>query len=127
AQRGANVRILLDGTDRNDCSNTGNPATVDYVSSFGLPNLQAKIATPTSDNVHNKMVLVQHNGVGVSHISSINGSENSSKNNREFGLQITSNTAYLYYKDVFEYDWAHFVSSTCAFSSPTTTPSATAT
>jgi phosphatidylserine/phosphatidylglycerophosphate/cardiolipin synthase-like enzyme len=127
AQRGASVRILLDGSDRTDCSNTGNPIAVDYINSLGLPNLQARQATPTSDNIHNKLVLVQHNGVGVSHISSINGSENSSKNNRELGLQIQSNAAYLYYKDVFDYDWAHTVSSTCLFSSPTPTSSPTAT
>ena len=110
-----------------DCtSNTNNSATVNYLLSFGLPNLQAKIGTPTTDTIHNKMVLVSHGATKTSHISSINGSENSSKNNREFGLQITSSAGYTYYKDVFEYDWVHaFIGSCTQFPTPTATSTPT--
>ena len=53
---------------------------------------------------NNKMVLVTVGALDYLHVTSINGSLNSSKQNREYGLQIQSNAGYLYYKDVFEYD-----------------------
>ncbi len=88
AQRGATVRILLDGFfEGGDCSSsTHNPATVAYVNGLGLPNLQARVAaptagypaggatSPTTGNIHNKMVLVTVGGTGYLNISSINGS-----------------------------------------------------
>lgn len=123
AQRGASVRILLDaGFD--DCTATNNSATVNYVLNQGLPNLQAKIGTPTADSIHDKVVLVRHGTVSTVHTSSINGSENASKANREFGLQIQSTAGYNYYKDVFEYDWTHAYISIC-FPTPTATATAT--
>ena len=123
AQRGANVRIILDGYfEGGDCtSSTHNPATVAYVNGLGLPNLHAEVSVPSglppdgsgnagpgAGNIHNKMVLVTTNGgsKGYLHITSINGSLNSAKNNREYGLQIQSNAGYQYYKDVFDHDWS---------------------
>jgi phosphatidylserine/phosphatidylglycerophosphate/cardiolipin synthase-like enzyme len=98
ARRGANVRIILDGFfEGGDCTSlTHNPATVAYVNGLGLPNLQARLSkategqpvgqtTPSTGNVHNKMVLVRDGPDGYMHITSINGSLNSSKNNREYG------------------------------------------
>jgi hypothetical protein len=67
------------------------------------------------------VVLVQRAGTGTVHIGSINGSENSSKNNRELALQITSNAAFQYYRDVFEYDWTRGFVGSC-FPTPTSTP-----
>ncbi|MFL5734182.1 MAG: phospholipase D-like domain-containing protein, partial [Chloroflexia bacterium] len=124
-QRGASVRILLDAAN-DDCGATNNSATVSYVQSFGLSNLQARIGTPTSDNIHNKLVMVNHAGTKTVHMSSINGSENASKNNREFGLQITSSAAYQYYKDVFDFDWGRGFVSNC-FPATTSTPTQTVT
>lgn len=127
ARRGANVRILLDGFfEGGDCtSSTHNPATVAYVNGLGLPNLQARVGEPVSGyplptgtpvssptpdrgNIHAKIVLVSTGGglQGNVHISSINGSLNSSKNNREYGVQVQSTAAFNYYKDVFDVDWA---------------------
>jgi hypothetical protein len=119
AHRGANVRIILDGFfEGGDCnSSTHNPATVAYINGLRLPNLQAKVAepapgapvgtvTPTTGNIHNKMVLASIAGVGYSNITSVNGSANAGKLNREYGLQIQSNAGYNYFKDVFEYDWS---------------------
>jgi hypothetical protein len=119
AQRGANVRIILDGFfEGGDCnSSTHNPATVAYVNGLGLSNLQAKVAepapgapvgtvTPNTGNIHNKMVLASIGGVDYSNITSVNGSDNAGKLNREYGLQIQSNAGYNYFKDVFEYDWS---------------------
>ncbi len=120
AQRGANVQIMLDA-DFDSCTATNNSATVNYVSNFGLSNLQAKIGTPSASTIHNKMVLVRHGGVSTVNISSINGSENSSKNNRELGFQVNSSAAYQYYKDVFVYDWGRGFISNC-FPTPTITP-----
>ena len=128
AQRGASVRILLDASSDDCTSATNNSATVNYVLNYGLSNLQARIGTPTSDNIHNKMVMVSHGGVKTIHISSINGSENSSKNNREFGLQITSSAAYQYYKDVFDWDWGRgFIGNCSQFPTPTSTSTSTPT
>jgi phosphatidylserine/phosphatidylglycerophosphate/cardiolipin synthase-like enzyme len=147
ARRGANVRILLDGFfEGGDCSSsTHNPATVAYVNGLGLPNLQARVGAPTSGypaptgtpassptpstgNIHNKMVLVSTGG-GVRdyvHVTSINGSLNSSKNNREYGLQVQSNAAFLYYRDVFDVDWTRgYVP--CGGSTATPTPVITGT
>jgi predicted extracellular nuclease/phosphatidylserine/phosphatidylglycerophosphate/cardiolipin synthase-like enzyme len=119
ARRGANVRIILDGFfEGGDCTSlTHNPATVAYVNGMGLPNLQARLSeategqpvgqtVPTTGNVHNKMVLVRDGTDGYIHVTSINGSLNSSKNNREYGFQVQSNAGYQYYKDVFDYDWS---------------------
>jgi hypothetical protein len=51
------------------------------------------------------MVLVRAGGLGYVYTGSINGSENSSKNNREFAVQVQSNAAYNYLAGVFWYDW----------------------
>ncbi len=125
AQRGANVRILLDAAF-DDCGSTHNSATVQYLSSFGLPNLQGKIGQPSDGPIHNKEVLVRIGSQGYIHSSSINGSANSSKNNREYGLQIASNAGYQYYKDVFDYDWSVGYIGPC-FSTPTPTVTGTQT
>ena len=117
ARRGAQVRILLDSVFDDPGSVRGNTATCTYVnglaSSEGL-DLECKLANPTGAGIHNKMVLVNDGGQGYVHTGSINGSENSSKNNREFAVQVQSNDAYTYLAGVFWYDWAeqeeeHFV------------------
>ena len=77
----------------------GNTATCAYVngiaSSEGL-DLACKLGNPTGNGIHNKMVLVLDDGQGYVHTGSINGSENSSKNNREFAVQVQSRAAYDY-------------------------------
>ena len=147
ARRGANVRILLDGFfEGGDCtSNTHNPATLAYINGLGLPNLQAKLGiptagypmpagtpattpSPTTGNIHAGRVYVSTQGGTKNYVSiaSLNGSLNSSKNNREYGLQIQSNAAYTYYKDVFDVDWSRgFIP--CGAATSTPTPAATAT
>lgn len=126
AQRGANVQIILDA-HFDDCGSTHNSATVAYVDSFALCNLQARIADPALNEIHNKLVLVRHGAVYTVHSTSINGSENSAKNNREVGLQIQSAPAYQYYKDVFNYDWSVGYTSTCFPGTPTPVPCAAGT
>ena len=122
ARRGATVRILLDEYYTSLADPRGNVATCGYVNSIaekeGL-DLEAHWANPTGgyvfsetiagreyEGIHNKMMLARVNGQGYIHIGSINGSEVSSKVNRELAVQIQSNEAYSYLYDVFEYDWS---------------------
>jgi len=51
------------------------------------------------------MVLVLAAGQGWAHTGSINGSENSNKQNRELAVQVQSTAAYDALADVFWYDW----------------------
>lgn len=110
ARRGAKVRILLNGgTFDEPAYRNVNTDTVSYVNqlaqSEGL-DLEAAIGDPTLYGIHNKMVLVwaQEEG-GYSHIGSINGSEGSSKVNREIALQVRSDEIYRYLAQAFEADW----------------------
>jgi len=122
ARRGAMVRILLDEYYADLADPKGNVATCEYVNGIadmeGL-DLEAHWANPTGgyvfsetiagreyESIHNKMVLARINGQGYVHIGSINGSETSSKLNRELAVQVQSDEAYKYLEDVFEYDWS---------------------
>jgi hypothetical protein len=84
--------------------------TVAYLQSIaraeGL-DLQARLANPTYLGLHNKMILAEIDGRGYVHAGSINGSEVSSKVNRELALQVQSDAAYQYLQAVFDYDWSH--------------------
>jgi glycerophosphoryl diester phosphodiesterase len=53
------------------------------------------------------MVLVSADGNGYIHVGSINGTEQSSKGNRELALQIQSNALFNYLAAMFEADWPH--------------------
>jgi cardiolipin synthase len=112
ARRGAMVRILLDSAYDDPGDVRGNSATCAYVdaiaTSEGL-DLACKLANPAGTGIHNKMVLVLDGGTGYVHTGSINGSENSSKGNREFAVQVQSDAAYDYLADVFWYDWGRYV------------------
>ena len=110
ARRGATVRILLDRFFDDFDSPTSNFATYDYVRqiarSEGL-RLSCERANPTGLGIHNKMILAHINGQGYIHIGSINGTELSSKGNRELALQVQSNQAYNFLASMFEQDWPH--------------------
>ncbi len=112
ARRGARVRILLNsgafGEAGYDISK--NLETVAYVNDLARREdleLQARLGDPTRYGIHNKMVLVRLGNQGYAHIGSINGSETSSKVNREIAVQIASNDVYDYLKEMFEWDWYH--------------------
>jgi hypothetical protein len=51
------------------------------------------------------MILAEIGGRGHVHVGSLNGSEVSSKANREVALQVQSDEAYHYLGDLFEHDW----------------------
>jgi len=104
ARRGAHVRIMLDSAWDDPADPRGNSATCAYVTGIaqaeGL-DLRCSLANPAGTGIHNKMVLVHAGGRGYVHTGSINGSENSSKNNREFAVQVQSDAAYAYLARVF--------------------------
>jgi phosphatidylserine/phosphatidylglycerophosphate/cardiolipin synthase-like enzyme len=111
ARRGATVRLLLDSY-----FDTGNPisntATCNYVNLLAATeqlDMACKLGNPAGEGIHNKMVLVWANGRGTIHVGSINGSELSSKGNRELALQVQSDTAYHYLSRMFWQDWGYFV------------------
>jgi uncharacterized repeat protein (TIGR01451 family) len=111
ARRGARVRILLNSGQFDapyyDASN--NLAAVAYANAVardeGL-DLRATTGDPTQFGIHNKMILVWLAGSGgYVHLGSLNGSETSSKANRELALQVHSDQLYHYLKEVFDWDW----------------------
>ncbi len=111
ARRGARVRILLNsgsfGLDYSDISKSAD--ALNYVNSLayceGL-DLQAHLGDPTEYGIHNKLVLARIGGVGYAHIGSINGSETSSKINREIALQLRSDAVHDYLLQMFDLDWS---------------------
>jgi hypothetical protein len=63
------------------------------------------MGNPAGTGIHNKMVLVKAGAQGWVHTGSINGSENSSKQNRELAVQVKTTTGYDYLANVFWRDW----------------------
>ena len=113
ARRGARVRLLLNGGtfDLDHLPLTHNIETAAHVNEIaqleGL-DLSAHLADPTQYGIHNKMVLVDLGAEGkVAHVGSINGSETSSKVNREMALQVRSAALFDYLYALFEHDWRH--------------------
>jgi phosphatidylserine/phosphatidylglycerophosphate/cardiolipin synthase-like enzyme len=109
ARRGAKVRILLDSVFNSPADPRGNTATCAYVTAIANAeslDIACLLGNPTGTGIHNKMVLVSAGGQGWVHTGSINGSENSSKQNREMAVQVHSTEAYQYLADVFWSDWA---------------------
>jgi hypothetical protein len=106
ARRGAAVQIMLDAYF-DSSSATGNSAACTYINGIAQAealDLICKTGDPAGLGIHNKMVLVQTNGLGYIHVGSLNGSEQSSKGNRELALQVQSNEAYAYLADMFQRD-----------------------
>jgi len=113
ARRGARVRILLNGGTFGIPSFplTENVEAAAYVNATaqaeGL-DLSAHLGDPTACGIHNKMVLVDLGAEGkYAHVGSLNGSETSSKANREMALQVRSAVLFNYLYAMFDFDWAH--------------------
>jgi hypothetical protein len=110
ARRGAEVRILLDQFFDDPTSPASNRATCDYVKSIALSeglDLACTRSNPTGLGIHNKMVLARINGRGYIHVGSLNGTELSSKGNREVALQAQSDEAYALLAEMFNGDWPY--------------------
>ncbi len=110
ARRGAAVRILLNsgafGEEYIAPTYTQTLAYVNRIAHEERLNLQAAAGDPTHYGIHNKLFLVALSGKGCyAHIGSLNGSEVSSKVNREVVLQIRSDEVCAYLSHMFELDW----------------------
>ncbi len=112
ARRGATVRFLLDNFLDDSGSAVSNATTCNLVNELAS-NDQLRIecvqANPTGLGIHNKMILASIGGRGYIHIGSWNGTELSSKGNREVALLVQSDEAYEYLAAMFECDWPHKV------------------
>jgi phosphatidylserine/phosphatidylglycerophosphate/cardiolipin synthase-like enzyme len=112
ARRGAQVRILLNGGMFNVpgfplTDNLEAVAAVNALAQAEGLDLAARVCDPTHYGIHNKMVLVDLGTAGkYVHVGSINGSETSSKANREVALQVRSVAAFDVLRAMFEFDWA---------------------
>ncbi len=112
AQRGADVRVLLDGRLDNPLDPRGNWATCEYLQTIARQEglrLACQLGDPTGLVIDNHMVLVEIGGRGTVHVGSLGGSEEASKANREVAFQVQSDEAYAYLAAMFERDWAHLV------------------
>ena len=109
ARRGAAVRLLLDEyfDDGDEVSNSAACAYVQTIAQNENLNLRCALGNPAGLGIHNKMVLVNINGRGYIHVGSLNGSEQSSKGNRELALQVQSDAAYNLLADMFNHDWPY--------------------
>ena len=113
ASRGAKVRLLLDRYFDDPFSPTSNSATVQYIESLRAisstlrANLEARLSDPALYGLHNKMFLFNLGGRKWAHVGSLNGTETSSKANREVALQVEASAAYDYLRTMFEFDWAY--------------------
>jgi uncharacterized repeat protein (TIGR01451 family) len=123
ARRGAEVHILVNG--KSFAPYGGPPLesreTVSHVNRIARAedlDLRAAMGDVTGSGIHNKMVLVRLQGEGsYIHVGSINGSESSSKVNREIALQIGAPHAtlvgapaadpalYGYLEELMTFDW----------------------
>ncbi|MCP4424147.1 MAG: hypothetical protein GY803_06625 [Chloroflexi bacterium] len=110
AQRGAAVRILLDEYFASRYDPVSNYAACHYVKEIAQAEhltLDCALGNPTGLGIHNKMVLAQIGGQGYVHVGSLNGSEQSSKGNRELALQVQSDGAYVLLAEMFNRDWPY--------------------
>ncbi len=107
ARRGAHVQILLDSFYDTFSNARSNYETCRYVNQLSrYYSIECRLGNPTGRGIHNKMVLLKHGATGFVHLGSINGSETSSKLNRELAVQVESPSAYGYWEKVFDYDWS---------------------
>lgn len=110
ARRGATVRLLLDSHFDDVNNPLSNSATCNYVHQVAVNEhlrLRCALANPAGLGIHNKMILLHVGGRGWVLVGSWNGTEQSTKGNREVQLQLQSDTAYAYLASLFVSDWPH--------------------
>lgn len=114
ARRGADVWLLLDQYHVEQFYDPDNPASnpatclrVNEIARVERLSLRCQLANPTDLGIHNKMVLAEIDGKGYVHVGSINGTEQSSKGNREVALQVQSDEAYQLLAEMFIADYPH--------------------
>ncbi len=112
ARRGAKVRLLLDSFFDDSDSAVSNSATcrrVQHIGRVEYLDISCRLGNPTGLGIHNKMILADVDGQGYVHVGSMNGSELSSKGNREIALLVGSDEAYDLLSEMFEQDMPHDV------------------
>ena len=102
AQRGSEVRVLLD--DYYDSKNTEACLALNEIAAQEGLDLTCRLANATGLGIHAKVFLVNVGNERWIHLGSINGTENSNKNNREVALQFRSAEAYDWMLAVFDHD-----------------------
>ncbi len=117
AERGVRVQVLLNdesvfrhSTHRETLALKvkGNDQTAQYLDQYGKKNhipLEARIVNVNATQItyiHNKGIIGDDQTV---FISSINGTQNSVKNNREVGVALESPEAATYFSPIFDFDW----------------------
>jgi phosphatidylserine/phosphatidylglycerophosphate/cardiolipin synthase-like enzyme len=110
AQRGARVRLHLDGFFDDADSDISNSATCRMVNKIAREEglrLSCALGNPTGLGIHNKMILAHVAGQGYVHVGSLNGTELSSKGNREVALLVQSDGAYEILSEMFKDDMPH--------------------
>lgn len=109
ARRGAKVRLLLDSFFDRATNPRSNAATKAYVAAIagqeGL-DIEVRRGSPSGRGIHAKIHLLALGNERWLVISSINGSETSSKLNREIGLALQSSQAFAGLQRVFWDDWS---------------------
>jgi phosphatidylserine/phosphatidylglycerophosphate/cardiolipin synthase-like enzyme len=108
AQRGASVRVLLDGFYDDPATARSNGATAQALNDLARVNgwdLKAIRGNPTALGIHNKMILARAGGRFFSSIGSWNGTEISAKRDREMSVLIESGEAHAFLRGVFMADW----------------------
>ncbi|MFW6068398.1 MAG: lamin tail domain-containing protein, partial [Chloroflexota bacterium] len=108
ARRGATVRILLDSHFDDWGEPLSNSATCAYVEEIAIQEhlrLRCALANPSGLGIHNKMILLEVGGRGWALVGSWNGTEQSTKGNREVLLQLQSDAVYDFLASLFVSDW----------------------
>jgi len=109
ARAGAETRVLLDDYYDDPLAinrNTAACVRLNETSAQEGVSLTCRLANVTGLGIHAKVFMAHVGDEQWVHLGSINGSENSNKNNREIALQLRSARAYEWMQGVFEHDWA---------------------
>ncbi len=106
ARRGVRVRLLLDAFYDDPTNPNGNTAVCLYLNGLRVPGLECRLANVTGLGIHAKLFLVRRGAEQWVNLGSLNGTEGSSKVNRELMAQFRSAAAYQTLAAVFEHDWA---------------------
>ncbi len=101
ADRGVDVRVILDSTEYNLDGDNNNDEAAQVLLAH---NVKVKWSNNSGgiEKFHVKALIVDNASVMI---ASLNWNENSATNNREIGVIVNSTLVAQYYVDLFFYDW----------------------
>jgi uncharacterized repeat protein (TIGR01451 family) len=108
ARRGADVRVLLDSYHEEQHaqdSNTASCIRLNRIASIEGLRLSCRLGNAAGLGIHAKVLAVSIGEERWVHLGSINGTESSSKVNREVALQVETVGGYERMLAVFDHDW----------------------